>query len=121
VRKNTDDCTLLEYSAPKNLLNDSLTSELGNRIDALATSPLPRDLSTQEAHIAATASAKTELDIDAVRAAKFLSLLTPLPTDAEHRVLRARLEIAQRQYAAAAKEPGRLAQRRITNLMRNTG
>ncbi len=105
MRKNTDDCTLLEYSAPKNLLNDSLTSELGNRIDALATSPLPRDLSTQEAHIAATASAKTELDIDAVRAAKFLSLLTPLPTDAEHRVLRARLEIAQRQYAAAAKEP----------------
>ena len=52
----------------------------------------------------ATASAKTDLDIDAIGAAKFRSLLTPLPTDAEHQVLRARLEIAERQYADAAKD-----------------
>jgi len=104
ARKNTDDRTLLEYSAPESLLKDSLTSELGNKIDALETSPLPGDLSAQDAQLAATASAKTELEINAVRAAKFLSLLTPLPTDAEHQVLRARLEIAERQYGAAAKD-----------------
>ena len=47
---------------------------------------------------------RSRLDAISISAAKFRGLLTPLPTDAEHQVLRARLEIAERQYANAAKD-----------------
>src|SRR6266446_1423909 len=102
---NTDDRTLLEYSAPEHLLRESLTKELERAVDALGENPLPDDLSPQDAQRAPVASAETSLlNNEPGRAMKFLTLATGDSTDQELSVLRARLQISDGHYAVAAKE-----------------
>lgn len=102
---NTDDRTLLEYFAPEHLLNESLTKELEQTVDALQENPLPDDLSSQDAQLAPVASAGTSLaNNEPGRAMKFLTLTTGDSTDQELSVLRARVQISGGHYAVAAKE-----------------
>jgi spermidine synthase len=102
---NTDNQTLLEYSAPEHLLRESLTKELERAVDALGENPLPEGLSSQDAQLAPVASAETSLaNNEPGRAMKFLTLATGDSTGPELSVLRARVQISDGNYAVAAKE-----------------
>jgi len=99
---NTDDRTLLEYSAPKNLLNDSLTGELELAIAAIEKSPLPNNLSARDAKLAPIASAETALDDNKPnRAQRIMSLLPESKADQSEQVVRARIEMANQQFSQA--------------------
>jgi len=107
---NTDDQTLLEYSAPEHLLRESLTKELERAVDALGENPLPDSLSSQDAQLAPVASAETSLrNNEPGRAMKFLTLTTADSNDQELSVLRAQVQISDGQYSIAAKELASIA------------
>jgi spermidine synthase len=108
---NTDDLTLLEYSAPRHLLNDSLTDQLEKVLATFETNPLPIGLSATDARLAALAAAEAALEISPNRAGKLLKLIAGAETDNEIQVLRARGLIEAKRYDQAERTLGPIAKK----------
>jgi spermidine synthase len=99
--QNTDDRTLLEYSAPQNLLMDSLTGELETAISGFEKSPLPDDIGLEDSRLAAVTGAQSALENhDFERADKLLRTM-PDTKEREVQVLRGQIRIAKRDYLGA--------------------
>ena len=107
--RNTDDRTLLEYTAPENLLKDSLTEELEKAIAVFEQGPLPDDLAKQDVQAAALAAAETVLESNPARAARFLKLIPESADSPEARLITARAKIAETQFSEAARDLERLS------------
>jgi spermidine synthase len=104
---NTDDRTLLEYSAPTNLLKDSLSGQLETAIAVLEKSPLPDGLSALDADLAAVGSAESALEVSPLRVNRFAKLIPEADKDPEIEVVRARTLLQEQRYreAISALEP----------------
>jgi predicted membrane-bound spermidine synthase/Tfp pilus assembly protein PilF len=89
---NTDDLTLLEYHAPKTMLQPDLSHANHDLIAQFRTGPLPANLDPAEAPGAIEAGAATALDLgDLPNAKSFLQLMNARPASAMFYLLEGRL------------------------------
>ena len=106
ARSNTDDRTILEYSVPRTLKQESLTARLDEVIDRFETRILPEDLPQADLGPALLGSLETSLEIFPHRAKRFLEPLVKFPSlDVQTRqkvqVLADRDLIADKEFATA--------------------
>jgi tetratricopeptide (TPR) repeat protein len=95
-KSNTDDLTLLEYHAPRTLLDGNSISADKELIDELRNGPLPENLDPREAQRALEAGAITSLDLnDLAGARKYLGALELQPDSAARYIVRGRLDLVQ--------------------------
>ncbi|HVO57031.1 MAG TPA: fused MFS/spermidine synthase, partial [Dongiaceae bacterium] len=104
AQPNTDDRTLLEYTAPRHIRDESLTTQLAASLASLETSPLPPGLEPRERDAAALAAAEASIEFDPPRTARYLALVPDRSAEVEVSVLRARIAIAEKRYAEAIQE-----------------
>ncbi len=104
AHRNTDDRTLLEYSAAIHLRAEALTEELERTLSGCELSPLPAGISDIDKEPSAIASAETSLEISPGRTNKFLSQIVETRRDVEVRILGARSKIAAKMLAEAIPE-----------------
>ena len=93
---NTDDRTLLEYHAPKTVLQPNLSDINHDLIAQFRTGPLPANLDPAEAPRALEAGAATALDLgDLSNAQSFLQIIKSQPASATFYLLEGRLACLQ--------------------------
>jgi predicted membrane-bound spermidine synthase/tetratricopeptide (TPR) repeat protein len=93
---NTDDRTLLEYHAPRSLLERSMIDADQKLIAELRSGPLPDKLDPTEVQRALEAGVSTALDInDVANAKRFLATLASQPESASRYIAQGRLEIIE--------------------------
>jgi len=98
---NTDDHTRLEFEAPKRLLAESLTEELGSYLAGFSKSAVPENLLAEDVPLVRLAAAETALDANDARAAKWLEAVAGAPPERES-YLRGRLALLQGHAEEAA-------------------
>jgi tetratricopeptide (TPR) repeat protein len=99
--RNTDDRTLLEYSAPLSLLQDSLTGDLETAIAAIEKSPVPDNMALRDSQLGALVGADSALENHDFRAAERLLTTISKTSEPEVTILQARVDIAKRNYLKA--------------------
>jgi spermidine synthase len=96
---NTDDNSLLEFHAPRTLLQHGLVDENINLVWGARTARLPRDIRVEDAHRTLLEATETALQLDdRARTADFLKGLAQEPPTADLELLRARLAQARGVY-----------------------
>jgi spermidine synthase len=100
--KNTDDRTLLEYSAPRALLKNSLVDLNYSFLTRLRSAPFPANLDQRELGSALKQGLVTALDLgDAESAQSLIAALESQPPSVVFYVGRARLALAHGAYSEA--------------------
>ncbi len=99
---NTDDHTRLEFEAPKRLLTESLTEELGQYLTQFSSGPLPANLLADDVPLVKLAAAETALDLNDGRAAQWLTALPAAPPGRQS-YLQGRLALQQGRAKEAAE------------------
>ena len=92
-RVNSDDRTVLEYTAPKHLLTPSLTAELAERIRSFEEHPYTESFPSEDATRLGLAAGSTALESNSDQAERFVRAIPATDTTVEVAVLRARVKL----------------------------
>lgn len=100
--RNTDDCTTLEYNAPRALLAVAPDEQNRKLVWDHRSQPLPQDVQFDQPATALLGAAETLLNIEATKEAEyFLAPLATAPSSVDLELVRGRLALEQRRYADA--------------------
>ena len=108
-RINSDDRTLLEYTAPRHLVRPEFTAELEGRVRSAEQQPFSASFPTEEVSRLAIASAATAFEGNSDQAGRFLQAVPSGNTTPEAAVLRARSNLKAGDAAGAAQDLASIA------------